>query len=129
MSKRDEGTSVVEFTFVVIPLLLIVFGMVDFGRAYYTQISLDHAAREGVRVAALGDEPDVSAMLGGLADAAVLDPPPETCPNADGEARVVVSSEFEFITPVAAIADILPGTPPIPTSMTLSGVGVAKCYE
>ncbi len=34
-------------------LLLIVFGLIDFGRALNAQISLTGAAREGARLAAL----------------------------------------------------------------------------
>jgi len=47
---EDRGTTIVEFAFVLVLLLLLVFGTIEFGRAYNTKISLTHAAREGVRV-------------------------------------------------------------------------------
>ncbi len=47
---EERGTTVVEFAFVLVLLILLVFGTIEFGRAYNTKISLTHAAREGVRV-------------------------------------------------------------------------------
>lgn len=47
--SNDEGASLVEAAFVLPILILLVFGIVEFGRAYNAQISLTHAAREGVR--------------------------------------------------------------------------------
>jgi len=38
----------------VLPVLaLLTFGLLDFGRAYYFQVSITNAAREGARVAIL----------------------------------------------------------------------------
>jgi len=51
---HDRGTAAVEFALVLPVLLLIVFGIVDFGRALNAQLTLTGAAREGVRLAALG---------------------------------------------------------------------------
>ena len=51
---RDRGSAAVEFALVVPVLLLIVFGIIDFGRALNAQIALTGAAREGARLAALG---------------------------------------------------------------------------
>jgi hypothetical protein len=55
---RDErGTSVVEFALVVPILFLIVFGIVDFSRAFYTMSSLTAAVREGARLASTMEHP------------------------------------------------------------------------
>jgi Flp pilus assembly protein TadG len=43
----------VEFALVVPVLLLLVLGMIDFGRLWFTQVSLSQAAREGARLEAL----------------------------------------------------------------------------
>lgn len=45
----NEGASLVEAALVMPLLILLVFGVVEFGRAYNAQISLRHAAREGIR--------------------------------------------------------------------------------
>ena len=39
----------VEMAIVLPVLLLLVFGIIDFGRLYNTQVTLTHAAREGIR--------------------------------------------------------------------------------
>lgn len=47
---RSEGGAVaVEFALVMVPLLLILLGIIDFGHAYGSQLSVSAAAREGVR--------------------------------------------------------------------------------
>lgn len=49
----DRGAALVEFALIMPILILLVFGVIEFGRGYHTRSSLTHAAREGVRVAAL----------------------------------------------------------------------------
>lgn len=43
----------VEFAIILPILIIVVFGIIEFGRAYNTKITLTHAAREGVREYAL----------------------------------------------------------------------------
>lgn len=50
---RDAGASAVEMAIVLPVLALLVFGIIDFGRALNAQIQISQAAREGVRMAAL----------------------------------------------------------------------------
>lgn len=47
--RSDSGAVAVEFALVVVPLLLILLGIIDFGHAYGSQLSVSAAAREGVR--------------------------------------------------------------------------------
>lgn len=47
--RSDSGAVAVEFALVMVPLLLILLGIIDFGRAYGSQLSVSAAAREGVR--------------------------------------------------------------------------------
>src|SRR5205823_1234240 len=51
---RDRGSVAVEFALLLPVLLLIIFGVIDFGRAINAQITLTQAAREGARLDALG---------------------------------------------------------------------------
>lgn len=51
--RRDSGAAAVEFALVVPLLLLLVFGIVEFGRAYNAQVTLQHAVREGARYYAI----------------------------------------------------------------------------
>lgn len=50
---RERGASLVEFAFVVPLLTLFLFGIVQFGIAYDRQQSINSAARESARLAAL----------------------------------------------------------------------------
>ena len=47
----------VEFAIIAPLLLLLVFGIIEFGRAYNAQNTLTHAAREGVREYAITQDP------------------------------------------------------------------------
>jgi Flp pilus assembly protein TadG len=46
---RSRGQALVEFAFVLPILLLLIFGLVDFGRALFTLNTLSQGAREGAR--------------------------------------------------------------------------------
>jgi Flp pilus assembly protein TadG len=61
--KGRKGQSLVEFALVIPILLLLVIGIVEFGRAWMTRNILTGAAREAVRLAA------VPAPAGGTAAA------------------------------------------------------------
>ena len=47
------GQSLVEMAMALPLLALLTFGLLDFGRAYFFQVSVTNAAREGARVAIL----------------------------------------------------------------------------
>src|SRR4051812_36652218 len=53
-SRRERGAAAVEMALVLPLLLLIVGGIIDFGRFFYTQNIVVNAAREGARSRALG---------------------------------------------------------------------------
>lgn len=61
MSRPSErGAAAVEFAIVVPVLVMLLLGIVEFSRAYNAQASLSAAAREGVRVMALSNDPVAS---------------------------------------------------------------------
>ena len=47
--KEERGTSIVEFALVLPLLILFVFGIVEFGIAFYDKAMLTNASREGAR--------------------------------------------------------------------------------
>ena len=53
--SRERGATAVEFALVLPILMLLVLGIMEFGRAYHVQTTLSNAARDGVRVMALED--------------------------------------------------------------------------
>ena len=53
---RDErGQALVEFALVLPILLILVLGIIEFGRAWNLHQTITHAAREGARMAAMFD--------------------------------------------------------------------------
>jgi Flp pilus assembly protein TadG len=57
--KRDSGQTLVEFALIVPLLLLLVFGIVEFGRLFFAHHIITGAAREGCRAAAVHKTNDV----------------------------------------------------------------------
>ena len=47
--RRDEGASAVEFALVLIPLLLVVFGIISFGLYFAGALGVSNASREAAR--------------------------------------------------------------------------------
>jgi Flp pilus assembly protein TadG len=128
-TTRDRGATAVEFALVLPLLLLLVCGIIDFGRALNAQISLTEAAREGARLEALGypsalvDSRTVAAApdLSGVNVTVTQACAPGAGPAAD--AQVSVSYTFTFITPIGAVAGLLGGGGiGAPTVLTAQGV-------
>jgi Flp pilus assembly protein TadG len=51
--RPEKGSAMVEFAVVVVLLLILLFGIVDFGRALYTFHFLSNAARDATRWASV----------------------------------------------------------------------------
>ncbi|MCA4135134.1 TadE/TadG family type IV pilus assembly protein [Arthrobacter sp. M4] len=52
---KERGAVAVEFAIVAPILVLLLMGIMEYGRAYNAQVSLTNAAREGVRVMAVNN--------------------------------------------------------------------------
>jgi Flp pilus assembly protein TadG len=57
--KKQRGQSLVEFALVLPIIILIIFGILEFGRIFSSYIVITHAAREGARIGAVGKPDDV----------------------------------------------------------------------
>jgi Flp pilus assembly protein TadG len=127
-TTHDRGAAAVEFALVLPLLFLILFAIIDFGRALNTQITLTQAAREGARLAALGQPNVVSrtqAAATGLSPLTVnVTPCPFNAGPADN-ATVTVTYQFSFITPISAIAGIFGGG--LGSGLTMTATGVMPC--
>ncbi|MBT8225640.1 MAG: pilus assembly protein [Dactylosporangium sp.] len=110
--RRDRGAAAVELALVMPLLLLVLCGIIDFGRMYNTQITLTQAAREGARAAAYGQDPAARVSLAGRdLPEAVSVTASTTCPNSDGYAEVTIEYDFAFVTPFAVFAGMFGATP------------------
>jgi Flp pilus assembly protein TadG len=130
---RDRGSAAVEFALLLPVLLLLIFGVIDFGRAINDQITLTQAAREGARLAALGYS--TSSVQTRAQNAATgLSPVTVTvsssCPTGAGagvDAVVQTSYSFSFITPVGTFAAMFGSASFGSSSLTLSATGDMPC--
>jgi Flp pilus assembly protein TadG len=67
--RREEGAAAVEFALIVGVLAILVFGLLEYGLAFWQVQNLRAAAREGARAAAVGA--DDAAIRTVMQDAAV----------------------------------------------------------
>jgi Flp pilus assembly protein TadG len=114
----------VEFAIIAPLLLLIVFGIIEFGRAYNAQNSLTHAAREGAREYAITQDPVAGEAIA-LAAATSLDSSQITatltgCDSVDdGGNPATVTLEYPFQLQIAFF--------PI-SNFTMQSQGVMRCF-
>lgn len=57
--RKKRGQALVEMALVLPILLLLVFGIVEFGRIYHCHMTLSSAAREGARAGSVGAQAEV----------------------------------------------------------------------
>ncbi|UCG51300.1 MAG: pilus assembly protein [Candidatus Latescibacterota bacterium] len=105
--RGNRGQSVIEFALVLPLLLLLLFGITEFGRAWMTMNILTSAAREGCRLAVVTapNVPAVTARVTAVCGSAGITPTSinVTGPDAsDPERRVTVTVQANF--------QIIPGT-------------------
>jgi len=67
----ERGAAAVEFAILLPLLLMLVLGTIEFGRAYNAQIILTNAARDGVRVMAINNDPTAAKTAAQKAAASV----------------------------------------------------------
>jgi len=119
--RSNRGVAVIEFALVLPLLLLLCFGITEFGRAWMTMNVLTSAAREGVRLAAVTapDTPAVEQRVRDVCDAAGIDAavitvtPPD--PD-DPERRVSVTVTTDFVILPGKILGTFNGTIPLSTT-------------
>ena len=132
--REERGAAAIEFALVMIPLLLIVGGILNFGLAFSQKLALDNAVRQAARAAVVDTGTDVTteataafndASIGRDGEVATFVVAAEgggsTCEDSDFGDRITVTgtfkSKFMFPWPV----------PGIPTSMTWTSMGEFQC--
>jgi Flp pilus assembly protein TadG len=118
---RDErGATAVEFAMILPLLVVLVLGIAEFGRAFQVSGTLAAAAREGVRVMALQNDP--AAARAAVRDAATSLTPavtdaqititPAACPSVGGSTTVnlTITYPMPFMTGLFGAGTDLTGT-------------------
>ena len=119
--REERGAALVEFALILPILVLFVFGIVEFGRAYSARIELTAAVREGARAAALGNDGVAATKSGapGLAPNRITVttvPCATTTPPPDATATVTASYPFNYTIPLFRTG-----------TWTLRATGVMRC--
>jgi Flp pilus assembly protein TadG len=127
--RREEGAAAVEFALIVGLLAILVFGLLEYGLAFWQVQNLRAAAREGARVAAVrGDSGDISSAMvaasagslnsgfAGFSTSTVCDDD-----TAGDEVTVTINNGALSGSVKEAFEVSIPFLPPITLSPTLSG--------
>jgi Flp pilus assembly protein TadG len=129
--RNERGASAVEFALVLPLLLLVIAGVVDFGRALFTQVILTNAAREGARAAIFTSTtpgPQARATAAAAGGVSPLSVAVQTCPPNPGPSTyatvVARNPDFQWILLRPAM-NLFGGGDMLPT--TLAGKAVMKC--
>lgn len=116
----DAGQSLVEFAMILPLMLVLLFGLVDFGRAFYSWLVITNAAREGARVGAV-QQPSgaindrITESASGI-DMAKLTVSLTNVQGARGTpVEVDLTYDFDYVTPIGGILGLLGGSIAEPT--------------
>ena len=111
----------VEFALILPVLMLFVFGIVEFGRAYSARIQLTSAVREGARAVALGNDGVAATRAGAPGLNPALAPAQVSANNCKAtpsppDAVVTVTYPFPYTIPFFGS-----------NTWTLTAKGVMRC--
>ena len=118
--RDDRGAALVEFAIILPLLILLVFGTIEFGRAYNAKVTLTHAAREGVRKLAITKDP-------AAAETAAIDAASSTL----DQAQITVSQTSCFPGDPVELTVAYPFSYDVPLlgagTLNLTSTGVMRC--
>lgn len=121
-NSDDRGVAAVEFALVLPVLVILLLGIVEFGRVFNVQISLSNAAREGARTMAIENDPGVAR------DSAIAAAPSINPAVSAGQITVAPAPCSEGDTVTVTIdysVDLLTGF--FGVEIPLTGKGVMRC--
>ena len=137
-ARRERGAAAVELAIVLPLLVLVIMGLVDFGRLFFAQIGLASASREGARAASVGMS---TALVTSIAQAsapraaqlAALDTAqlgvtvvPCSPTQSNEDTSVTVTATFRWMTPIGLVRAFNPDSTREAT-LPLTSVSEALC--
>lgn len=129
--RKERGAIALEMALVLPLLLVVLFGIIEFGRVFNVQISLSQAAREGARHAAIHYD-DASLDVTGTALASVPSLTGLGVSVSDNAASCTSGSNVTVTTSVSlpSLSGFLDAGlfgQPVIFPLNLTGVGVMRC--
>lgn len=129
-TERDDGVAAVEFALVLPLLLLLVFGIINFGVVLSQQLALNHAVREAARAAVVestGKTLDITSEVQNNANTVALntsaitvtEPSPCSTTGYGKDITVKATYDADYLVPMP-----IPG---FPSSITLTGDASFRC--
>lgn len=105
--KSEKGQALVETALMLPLVLMILFGIADFGRIFHAYLTLDHAGREAGRLASLKNEDSVietkiKNSIAGLDESklTIQIHPSDSSNRASGtDATILLTYKIDLITP------------------------------
>jgi Flp pilus assembly protein TadG len=123
--QSERGAAAVEMALVLPVLILLLLGIMEFGRAFNTQITLTAAARESVRVMAISKNP-ADAKVRAVSAASSLNPPLLSANVAPSPCSTVAAGTLPLQTTVTITYQLSTLTG-IAGPFTLKAKGVMTC--
>ncbi|PNH81142.1 TadE/TadG family type IV pilus assembly protein [Arthrobacter sp. AFG20] len=121
-TRNERGAVAVEFALIAPVLLLLLIGMVEFGRIYNAQLQLTAAARESVRVMAIQKQVDTA--TGAAVAAAPHLSPALTAANVQVSPTSCAAASDVTVT-ITYSVDLLSGL--FADAVQLTGKAVMRC--
>ncbi|MFP5112714.1 TadE/TadG family type IV pilus assembly protein [Bacillaceae bacterium C204] len=104
--KSEKGQSLVEFALIVPLLIILLFGIIDFGRIFHVYLTIDHAGREAARAASIGKD-DTTVINTAVNDAASIGltagrvgVSPSGSRASGTNVTITINYPIDFLTPV-----------------------------
>ena len=106
--RSEKGQSIVEFALVLPILVMLLFGIIDFGRIFHTYLAIDHASREAARTASIGEN-DATIVSTAVASASSIHltagqvaVSPGGTKSSGSDVTVTITYPINFLTPVVS---------------------------
>lgn len=127
--KSEGGASAIEFALLLLPFLMLLFGIIEFGRAFWAREVLESVANKGARcmgvlhpscasggsysagATKLYIRNEAQGLMVSLPDSAITLNNAATCSGVPGFSEVRLTYQFETVVPL--LVDVLSGGAPL----------------
>lgn len=110
--KKEKGQAMVEFALILIPLLILIGGIIDFGWIFYHKVIVNNAAREGARYAAIHAkdityETDTESLINSILPPTLITGVDPISVDKDspstGDITVSITGDVDILTPLISM--------------------------